>query len=216
MMSFADRWHRKDQGSGIIGRIRDGVRPPPPIKPQIEQANRQIRVLIAQLDASVGRIRQRDQKIFDRVVESLAKHDNQHASVYANELSEVRKIGRMVTQAQLALEQISLRLSTVTDLGEVATTLGPAVSVLKSMKDGLSSAMPEAEGEMSEISGLLSSILVDARQSTGLSLNFETTSEDARKVLDEAAAVAEQRMKESFPEVPASVSEREEQESLPA
>jgi len=210
-MSFADKWHKKDQGPGIVGRLRDSVRPPPPIKPQIEQANRQIKVLIAQLEAAVSRIRQRDQKIFAQVVASLASHDTQHAAVYANELSEVRKMGKMVTQSQLALEQISLRLSTVTDFGEIATTLGPAVNVIKSMKQGLTSALPEADREMSEISGLLSSILVNAGQSSGVSMNFEAANEDAQKVLEEAAAVAEQRMKESFPEIPAGVAGQQEE-----
>jgi division protein CdvB (Snf7/Vps24/ESCRT-III family) len=215
-MSFADKWHRKDQGPGIMGRIKDTVRTPPPIKPQIEEANRQIRVLIAQLEGASGRIRQRDQKIFGQIVASLARHDSQHAAVYANELSEVRKMGKMVTQSQLALEQISLRLSTVTDMGEIATTLGPAVSVIKSMQGGLRSALPQADREMGEISGLLSSILVDAGQTGGLSLNFDAANEDAQKVLDEAAAVAEQRMKESFPEIPADVAGQREQEDLSA
>jgi division protein CdvB (Snf7/Vps24/ESCRT-III family) len=210
-MSFADKWHKKDEGPGIMGRLRDSVKPVPPIKPQIEQANRQIRVLIAQLDAAVNRIRQRDQKIFTQVVACMANHDSQHAAVYANELSEVRKMGKMVTQAQLALEQISLRLSTVTDLGEIATTLGPAVTVIKSMKDGLRSALPEADREMSEISGLLSSILVNAGQTGGLSMNFEAANEDAQKVLEEAAAVAEQKIKDSFPEIPANVAGQQEE-----
>ena len=36
----------------------------------------------------------------------------------------------------------------------------------------------------------------------GYNLNFEAANEDAEKVLAEAAAVAEQRMKEKFPEIP--------------
>lgn len=62
--------------------------------------------------------------------------------------------------------------------------------------------LPEAEGEIGEISSLLSSILVDAGQVGGYSLNFEAANEDAEKVLAEAAAVAEQRMKEKFPDIP--------------
>jgi division protein CdvB (Snf7/Vps24/ESCRT-III family) len=64
------------------------------------------------------------------------------------------------------------------------------------------SVLPEAEGEIGEISGLLSSILVDAGTVGGYSLNFEAANEDAEKVLAEAAAVAESRMKEKFPEIP--------------
>ncbi|MBI3841328.1 MAG: hypothetical protein HY297_05200 [Thaumarchaeota archaeon] len=204
-MGFANKWEAEDRGPGLIERIRESVKAPTPLKPQIDQANRQIRVLISQLDGTVNRIKQRDATIFRGVVTSLAKHDSQHAAVYANELTEVRKIGKVVTQAQLALEQISLRLGTITDLGEIAATLAPAVSVIRSMKESLRTALPEADKEIGEISGLLSSVLIDAGTTGGLFLNFGAANEDAQKVLEEAAAVAEQRMKDSFPEIPAGV-----------
>ena len=204
-MSFSSNWERKDKGPGLLDRIRGSVQTPTPLKSQIDLANRQIRLLISQLDNSVNRIKQRDSTIFKNVVSALAKHDMQHAAVYANELAEVRKMGKMVTQAQLAMEQISLRLGTINDLGEIASTLAPAVSVIRNMKDGLRMALPEADKEIGEISGLLSSVLVDASTTGGISLNFDAANEDAQKVLEEASVVAEQRMKESFPEIPAGV-----------
>lgn len=216
-MAFASNWEKKEESTGFIGRIRGGVRPNnTPLKLQIEQANRQIKVLISQLDGTVSRIRQRDATIFKGVVTALAKHDSQHASVYANELTEVRKMGKMVTQAQLALEQISLRLGTITDLGEIATTLAPAVSVIRTMKEDLRVALPEADGVMGEISGLLSSVLIDAGTTGGISLNFDAANEDAERVLAEASAVAEQRMREDFPEIPVGVMAREDQEGMTA
>jgi division protein CdvB (Snf7/Vps24/ESCRT-III family) len=204
-MGFADKWASKEQNTGFMDRLRDRVVTPPPLKSQIELASRQIRTLISQLDGAVGRIRQRDSTIFRQVVAAVAKHDAQHAAVYANELTEVRKMGKMVTQAQLALEQISLRLGTINDLGEIATTLAPAVAVIRSMKDTLNTALPQADREIGEISGLLSNVLIDAGSTAGLSLNFDVANEDAQKVLEEAAAVAEQRMMDSFPEIPADV-----------
>jgi len=197
-----------------MDRIRDSMRTPTPLRPQIEEANRQIRILISQLDSTVGRIKQRDATIFKGVVNALARHDTQHAAVYANELTEVRKMGKLVTQAQLALEQISLRLGTITDLGEIATTLAPAVTVIRSMKEDLKTALPEADREIGEISGLLSTVLVDASSSSGISLNFDVANEDAQKVMEEAAVVAEERMKESFPEIPLGVLGQREQEDL--
>jgi len=196
--------------------LRVGARPTAPLKGQIEAANRQIKLLITQLDSSVYRIKQRDETIFRQVVSSLAKRDNEHAMVYANELSEVRKMGKMVTQAQLALEQISLRLGTITDLGEIASTQAPAVTVVRSMKDSLSFALPEADKEIGEISGLLSSILVDAGTTGGLSMNFEAANEEAVRVLEEASDVAEEKMKESFPEIPTGVAAQREPEDLSA
>ncbi len=215
-MGFADKWESKEQGPGLLDRLRDTVRTPTPLKSQIETANRQVRLLISQLDGTVNKIKQRDATIFRAVVTALAKHDTQHAAVYANELTEVRKMGKMVTQAQLALEQISLRLGTITDLGDIATTLAPAVSIIRGMKDSLRTALPEADREMGEISGLLSSVLIDAGTTGGLSLNFDAANEDAQKVMEEAAAVAEQRMKESFPEIPMSVLGDREREGLSA
>lgn len=123
-------------------------------------------------------------------------------------------MGKMVTQAQLAMEQISLRLGTINDLGEIATTLAPAVSVIRNMKDSLTTALPEADKEISELSSLLSSVLVDASTTGGISLNFDAANEDARRVLDEASAVAEQRMKESFPEIPVDIFAQGEREGL--
>jgi division protein CdvB (Snf7/Vps24/ESCRT-III family) len=76
------------------------------------------------------------------------------------------------------------------------------MSVIRSVRQGLVSVLPEAEGEIGEISSLLSSVLVDAGSVGGYSLNFEAANEDAEKVLAEAAAVAESRMKEKFPEIP--------------
>ncbi len=204
-MSFSSKWEKKDKAPGVLDRLRGSVVPPTPLKSQIEQANRQIRILITQLDSTVSRIKQRDSTIFKNVVTSLAKHDMQHAAVYANELSEVRKMGKLVTQAQLAMEQISLRLGTINDLGEIASTLAPAVSVIRNMKEGLRMALPEADKEIGEISGLLSTVLVDASTTGGFSLNFDAANEDAQKVLEEASAIAEQKMKESFPEIPAGV-----------
>ena len=215
-MGFSEKWEKKDQGPGLIGRIRGSVNAPRPLKSQIEQADRQIRVLISQLDATVNRIKQRDSTIFKSVVSALARHDTQHAAVFANELTEVRKMGKMVTQAQLALEQISLRLGTITDLGEIANTLAPAVSVIRSMKETLGTALPQADGEIGEISDLLSTVLVDAGATGGLSLNFDAANEDAQKVLEEAAAIAEQKMRESFPEIPVGILAERQQEDLSA
>jgi division protein CdvB (Snf7/Vps24/ESCRT-III family) len=215
-LSFSNKWEKKSDSPGVFGRFRGSVRPPAPLKSQIEFANRQIKLLISQLDQTVNRIKQRDATIFKSVVSSLAKHDNAHAAVYANELSEVRKMGKMVTQAQLALEQISLRLGTITDLGEIASTLAPAVSVIRGMKDGLQSALPEADREIAEISSLLSSVLIDASTKEGISLNFDAANEDAQKVLEEAGIVAEQRMRDSFPEIPSGVLAVDDEEGLTA
>src|SRR3712207_7169581 len=54
-----------------------------------------------------------------RVVLAMQSHDSSHAKVLSGELSQIRKMNKMVTSAKLALEQIQLRLNTMTELGDV-------------------------------------------------------------------------------------------------
>lgn len=197
----------KPQQPSFAERVRETVRPAGPLKPRLEQAVRQIQIQVAKLENASQKLKERDTAIFNKVVSAIQRHDMQHASVFANELAEVRKMTKMVTQAKLALEQIILRLNTVQELGDIVVTLTPAMAVIKNVKSGLVSVLPEAEHEISEISGLLSSILVDAGQLGGYTLNFEAANEDAERILAEASAVAEQRMKEKFPELSLSQTE---------
>jgi division protein CdvB (Snf7/Vps24/ESCRT-III family) len=204
MSEFSQKWV-KEQKAGMGDRVKETLRPSGPLKPRLEDAIRAIQTQVARLDATSTKLRERDAAIFSKVVTSIQKHDTQHASVYANELAEVRKMSKMVTSSKLALEQIVLRLNTVSELGDIVVTLAPAMGVIRSVKSGIISVLPEAEREINEISGLLSSILVDAGQTSGSTLNFEAANEDSERILAEASAVAEQRMKEKFPDLPTGV-----------
>lgn len=165
-------------------------------------AVRRIELQVQRLDKATERFAERDKRIFARIVDAFTKHDMPRANVFANELAEIRKMEKMMIHARLALEQIVLRLRTVSELGDVVTTLAPAVSVLRSVRNGMTAVFPEAERELGQIGNLLSGIMIDAGQSTGLTINFENANEDAQKILTEAATVAEQKVKEKFPELP--------------
>jgi division protein CdvB (Snf7/Vps24/ESCRT-III family) len=209
MSNFAGNWDPK-KGPGLGERLKGRFNNPGPLKPRLDQATRQIQTVMARLDTAMMKLRDRDAFLFGKIVGSLQKRDSQRASMFANELSELRRMTKMVTQSKLALEQMVLRLNTVSELGDVVTTLAPATSIVRNLREGLVGVIPEAEGEMSEISGLLSGILVDAGSVRGASLNFETANEEAEMALSEAAAVAESRMREGFPEIPQSVDLSEE------
>lgn len=200
---FAKKWEKDYGEQPLTKRIKEAVRPPGPLKPRLDFAVKRIDMQIQRLDKATDRFSDRDKNIFKRIVDAYSRHDMPRANVFANELAEIRKMGKMIMHARLALEQIALRLSTVSELGDVVTTLAPAVGVLRSVRNGMSAIFPEAERELGQIGNLLSGIIIDAGQSTGLSINFETANEDAQKILSEAATVAEQKIKEKFPELPA-------------
>ena len=199
---FAKKWERKKVEQPFSNRLKDAVKPPGPLKPRLDFAIRRIELQVQKLDQATERFSQRDKAIFARIVDAYTKHDTARANVFANELSEVRKMERLIINGRLALEQITLRLRTVSELGDVVSTLGPAVGVLRSVKTGLSSVFPEAENELGEIGNMLSGIMLEAGQGSGMTLNFDTVNEDAQKILNEASTVAEQKVKDKFPELP--------------
>jgi division protein CdvB (Snf7/Vps24/ESCRT-III family) len=204
MSKFSSNWESK-RSSGMGEMLRGRLNNQGPLKPRLDAVTRQINLVMSKLDSSMTKIRDRDSALFAKTVGAIQKHETQRAAMFANELAEVRKVGKMVTQSRLALEQVSLRLSTITELGDIVATLGPATSIVRNVKADVMGVIPDAEGGMAEVSTLLSGILVDAGSMGGYTMNFETANEEAERALSEAAAVAESRMREKFPDIPDSV-----------
>jgi division protein CdvB (Snf7/Vps24/ESCRT-III family) len=82
------------------------------------------------------------------------------------------------------------------------STLTPATQVLQSVRTGIGGLLPNAEKELGQIGSMLNDLIVEAGEVTGVAPNFEVSSGDAQRILEEAALIAEQRMKEKFPELP--------------
>jgi len=202
---FAKKWEKGMDETPLSMKIKETVRPPGPLKPRLDYATKRIDMQIQRLDKATDRFSERDKSIFARIVDAYSKHDMARANVFANELAEIRKMEKMIIHARLALEQINLRLSTVSELGDVVSTLAPAVGVLRSVRNGMATVFPEAERELGNIGNLLSGIIMDAGQTTGFNIDFQTANEDAQKIMSEAATVAEQKVKEKFPELPAGI-----------
>ena len=53
---------------------------------------------------------------------------------------------------------------------------------------------------------MLSGLMFDCGASSGMSMNFNSVNEDASKILEEAAAVAEQKINSNLPELPSGLS----------
>ena len=194
---FARRWEEGDKRS-----IRDILKPSVPLRSKIELAIRRIEAQIQYLEGTLNRFSERDKYLFSKVVDAYSKNQIQRASVFANELAELRKMTNFMMNAQLALERVVLRLRTVSQLGNAVVNLAPAIEVLRSVKAGISGILPNAERELDQVGTMLNDIMIEAGHMTGMNPDFEVASEDAQQILREAAIVAEQRMKEKFPELP--------------
>lgn len=203
---FAKKWEAPKQQGTLIGSIKDTIQPPPPLKPRLEMAVRKLDLQINKLDQASDRFSQKDKALFAKLVDAYTQHDQAHANIYATELAELRKMSRLIMNARLALDQVSLRIKTVSELGDVCAMLGPCIGVLRSVSNGLGGVLPEAEGELGDIGNMLSGLMFEAGTTSGMSLNFNNVNEDASKILAEAATVAEQRVNANFPDLPPGMS----------
>ena len=194
---FTKRWEEGDRKG-----IRDMLRPSVPLKSKIELAIRRIESQIQYLESALNRFTDRDKYLFSKVVDAYSKNQIQRANVFANELAELRKMANFMVNAQLALERVVLRLRTVSQLGNVVVNLAPAIEVLKNVRTGIAGVLPNAEKELEQVGTMLNDIMIEAGHTTGMAPDFEVASEDAQQILKEAAVVAEQRMREKFPELP--------------
>ncbi|MEM2080960.1 MAG: Snf7 family protein [Candidatus Bathyarchaeia archaeon] len=203
---FAKKWESRREETSFVDTIRTSFAPPQALKPRLDYAIKRLELQIQRLDQASERFSQKDKALFTKIVAAYEQHDTAHANIYANELAEVRRMERLIMNARLALDQVLLRMRTITEFGDMVATLGPCISVLRSLNVGLCGVLPEAENELGDISNMLSGLMFDCGASSGLSLNFNSVNEDAAKILSEAAAVAEQKIDSKLPDLPPGLS----------
>jgi len=198
--NFLNQW---DGSSDRIG-SRLGIRlhHTTPVKQQISSAIYRLKVQQSKLESAAMRMHQHDREIFAKCVTAQMSHDTARAAMYANECAEVRKIAKVTVQSQMALEQVALRLETIEEFGDVARMMGPVTTVVQSVKNQIANVIPEVGFELNEVGEMLNSFVVEAGEPIGASYDVGASNEEAQKILGEANAVAEQHIRDKFPELP--------------
>jgi len=198
---FIDRWTKKESEPSIASKIKNVAKPTQDLKGQIGEVIQRLDFQTQTLDRAVKRFEIRDADIFQRVVKAMTERDNARANILATELGEIRKVEKMLSHASLALQSVSMRLSTVSEMGDVVSVLSPAKNMLNNIRSEMCSILPEASQELGNIGSLLSDIVTTTNQSNDMPENTIMASADAMSILEEAEVAAEKRLGEKFPEV---------------
>lgn len=112
----------------------------------------------------------------------------------------------MISGARLSMEQIKLRLDTVSELGDVVVTLSPCMSIIKGLSPSLSGIMPDANASMQGLSQILGDVMADSSMSLGSDMNVGTENNaDTLAILEEAHDVLAGQTKSAIPDVPDSL-----------
>ena len=201
MTSFTNNWQRPNTPS-IGERFNDAIKPKGALKPRLETAVKRLQTQISKLDGMITKLKQRDEKLFKRIVTATQQHDLTASKVLSKELAEVRKVTKLLGNARMALEQIELRLSTFHDLGDTVATIMPTIGLMKNLRSSLIKFMPEADRELGGMTEMLNGLMTDTFHNGDFGIDSEATTEESEKILQEAAAVAEAAVNDKLPSMP--------------
>jgi division protein CdvB (Snf7/Vps24/ESCRT-III family) len=179
------------------------VKPDEPLKNKIDFAQKKLQLQISKLQVINEKLQTKQDMIFGKIVKAQRNNKSVYAQAYAGELAQVRKMKNMVSGAKLSMEQVKLRLDTVSELGDIVVTLSPCMSIIKGLAPSISGIMPEANASMQDLSSILGEVMSGSSMSLGNDMTVSNeTNADTLAILEEAHSVIAGQTKSSIPEVP--------------
>ncbi len=195
---FTENWQKKDKSSASE-RLREQVAPPPPMKERLETAKRKLSEEITQLNRINDKLNQKDKTLYGQVVKAYEEHDNARAQSLASELAELRKVESRTQYGKYALERAYTKIEVAKDYGDMVAAMVPVGQIVKNVKSALVDFLPSTSNALGEIDAIMSDTLVSFSGLTNETQVLGPTSEDAEKILSEAAIIAESKLKEKLP-----------------
>ncbi|MGA8857759.1 MAG: Snf7 family protein [Candidatus Bathyarchaeia archaeon] len=175
---------------------------PTPMKQRISECLFKLKIQQRKLERTSYHMQERDQALYGKCVLAVQGKNTELASIYANECAELRKMAKVILHSELALEQVTLRLEAVNEFGQLAATMMPIAGVVRTLKSQLEGVMPEVSLELSSVNETLEELSMEVGETSENTFDISSSSGESQKILQEANLVAEQKMKERFPELP--------------
>ncbi len=198
----------KDGNEGLSQRVLGKIKPDTPVKNKIDYAQKKLELQVTKLSTINEKLQKKHDHVFQKIVDAQRNNNHTYAKAYAVELQEIRKMNNMVSNAKLSMEQIQIRLNTISELGDVVVTLSPCMSVIKGLGISLGGVMPEANSSMQDLSKILGDVLsgssMSSQDNTMLSRQDNA---DTLAILEEASALVEGQTKANIPEIPTGLPE---------
>jgi division protein CdvB (Snf7/Vps24/ESCRT-III family) len=165
------------------------------VKPKIASTIKEIELHRKELENLRIKLEQRRKSLFDTTVKALMTKDQSKATVYANEWSELRKVGKVVYASELALTQVVLRLESILDVGDVMYHMSMAFKVLRKVNKTVQGLVPSLDQASSDINNALTETMAGMENiSPSITLNIQT--ETGEELVEQARKLAEERAEE--------------------
>ncbi|MEE9535678.1 MAG: hypothetical protein V3V58_03965 [Nitrosopumilaceae archaeon] len=206
MGKFTTNWSKNGNGESLSQKVLGKVIPETPVKNKIDDAQKKLELQIVKLSTINEKLQRKNDQVFQKIVAAQKENNHAYAKAYAVELQEIRKMNNMVSNAKLSMEQIQIRLNTVSELGDVVVTLSPCMSIIKGLGISLGGIMPQANSSMQDLSKILGDVLTGSKMSNEENVMLGTPGNaDTVAILEEATAIIEGQTKENIPEIPSEI-----------
>jgi len=205
-MGYITKNWREVKNNILSQKFLDRVRPEARLKNKMYDAGKKMESQILRLEQTHTKLKQNYDHIFKKIVECKRNGNNENesrAKTYAIELQEIKKAKNKIAEAKLAMEQIKLRLNTVSELGDIVVTLSPCMSLIKGLAPSISTLMPQMHTSMEDLSNMFSDMLTDSSLSQESMTPTYQGNTDTDAILQEAHNVIEGKTRTAMPEPPA-------------
>ena len=196
---IAKNWR---EGINLSQKFIDKIKPQTALKNRINDAEKKMEYQILRLDQVHNKLMQNHDHIFKKIVDAQLTRNESRARTYAIELQEVRKTKNKIAEAKLAMEQIKLRLRTVSELGDIVITLSPCMSLIKGLAPSISALLPQMHTSLGDLTNMFGDMLTDSSLSQESLTPTYQGNADTEAILQEASDIVEGKIRTAMPEPP--------------
>ena len=200
-------WREVKNGINLSQKFLDKIKPQTALKNRINNAEKEMECQILRLEQVHNKLKQNHDHVFKKIVDAKLTRNESKARSYAVELQEIRKIQNKIAGAKLVMEQMKLRLSTVSELGDIVVTLSPCMSLIKGLAPSISGLFPQMNATMQDLPNMLQDLLTDSSLSEEPIIPTYQGNADTEAILQDAQNVLEGRIRTTMPEPPTTSSE---------
>ena len=195
-------WRGVKNSINLSQKFIDKIKPETALKNKIGDAGKKMEQQILRLEHAHNKLKQNHEHIFKKIVEAKLTRNESKARTFAIELQEIKKTKNKIAEAKSAMEQIKIRLSTISELGDIVVTLRPCMSLIKGLTPSISTLLPQMHTSMEDLTNMFGDMLTDSSMSQESMTPTYQGNTDTDAILQEAHDVIEGKTRTSMPEPP--------------
>jgi len=168
----------------------------------ILEAIRELGKCYSRIELVCSKLAKRSQDLFNACVLYTKKGSKARATIYANEIAEIRRVLSILEYTQLAVERAILRLDTIKVLSLNLESLHETFREVRDALSLIANVMPTMTPEISKLNNVVNEILGETEFNLSMPMSTAATDPDAESILCEAASIVRAELETKMPEPP--------------